>query len=110
MKILIINNNNPLRASGVVALDLFNGLRRKGHEVKLLVNEYSPDYPADIISMETPFDVKRKNFLYKIDRRIKLRKNFEFNNDYHFHRLREKDYSFDVKKLFSKAKISPDVI
>lgn len=106
----MINNNNPLRSSGVVALDLFNGLRRKGHEVKLLVNEYSSDYPADIISMETLFNVKSKNLLDKIDRRIKIRKTFESNNDYHFHRLREKDYSFNIKKLLKKARISPDVI
>ena len=106
----MINNNNPLRASGIVALDLFNGLRRKGHEVKLLVNEYSPDYPADIISMETLFNVKSKNLLDKIDRRIKLWKPTVTNPDYHFHRLKEKSYSFNVKKLLKKGKINPDII
>jgi glycosyltransferase involved in cell wall biosynthesis len=110
MKILMINCNNPLRASGIVALDLFNGLRSKGHKVKLLVNEYSPDYPQDIISLETLFLSERNNLISKVKRKLKLLKTEVKNPDYHFHRIKEQDSFYNIKKLLRKADIKPDII
>ena len=106
----MLNSNDPLRASGIVALDLFYGFRNKGHNVKLLVNEYNSNYPEDIISLDTPYKVWKKDIMDKINRRIKIRKTIKTDTNYHFHSLREQDSSFNVKNLLKKARIKPDVI
>ena len=51
MNILMIFRNNPFEASGAVTLDLFNEFKSKGHNVRLLVNQYHADYPDDIITV-----------------------------------------------------------
>ncbi len=58
MRVLLLNTHNPLKASGIVALDLFNQLKEKEHEVKLLVNNFDNDYPEGIISLESPLSAK----------------------------------------------------
>jgi len=110
MNILILNSNTPLRDSGIAALDLFNGFRNKGHNVKLLVNQYDSNYPEDIISMETYLLLKISILKDKINRRIKFRKPVQTDHAYHFHELKEQKSYYRVKRLLKKAKIKPDVI
>jgi glycosyltransferase involved in cell wall biosynthesis len=110
MKILILNSNDPLRASGIVALDFFNGFKSRGHTVKMLVNQYTPAYPEDIISMETPFLILKNDLINKLNKRLKFLKIVPTDENYHFHRIKEQHSYFSIKKLLRKAKIKPDVI
>jgi len=117
MNILILNTHNPFRASGIVALDLFNQLRSRGHEVKLLVNRFSEDYPEGIISLEKSFDAWRKIIKMKIEWRIdKIKKLLKYTNkvlwdsDYCFFQLNEKKRYYSTRKILKAAGIRPDII
>jgi glycosyltransferase involved in cell wall biosynthesis len=106
----MLNSNNPLRAAGIVALDLFNEFQKKGHTVRLLVNDYYSEYPDGIISMETSFMLWKNNMKEKVTRRIKFRKPIPTDSNYHFHELREQKSFYSVKSLLKSAGIKPDVI
>ena len=118
MKILIFNTNNPFIDSGVVALDLFNQLKNRGHEVKLLVNRYYPDYPEGIISLKSLTSVRCETILAKLEWRlkalfgkiIKVQKENPRNSDYCFFQLDEQKLIYKTKKLLKKADIKPDII
>lgn len=117
MNILILNKNNPTKESGVVALDLFNQLKSKGHEVKLLVNSFDKAYPEGIISLETLFSIRKKLFLAKLEWRvnklIKLGKNKEklpVNPDYCFFQIDEGQQLYKTRKLLKVAHNKPDII
>lgn len=103
MNILIINTNNPLVTSGNVGLDLFNGFTKKGHQVKLLVNQYGPDYPEGIICMETYFLFAKKKIQDKISRSLKLIKSIKKDSNYHFHKIKEQKVIYQTKALLKKA-------
>ncbi len=110
MEILILNCNTPLRASGIVALDLFNGFRNKGHHVKMMVNKYDSNYPEDIISMETFWLAMKKDLMEKITRRLKIENRRPTDINYHFHEIREKISYYSVKRILKCSGIKPDVI
>lgn len=110
MKILMLNYNNPMRSSGIVTLDLFNSFRARGHEVKLLVNTYAPDYPENIINLETQFLRKKKDLIKKIKKKLKLNNALPPDQRYHFHEVRENKSFYSVRKLLKKAGIKPDLI
>jgi len=110
MQILMLNCNTPLRASGIVALDLFNEFRSKGHNVKLLVNKYDPDYPEGIISMETWFLSKINDLKDKVNRRIKFRKSRPTDLNYHYQEIKEQKSFYRVKNILKRSGIKPDVI
>jgi glycosyltransferase involved in cell wall biosynthesis len=110
MNILIFNSNNPLQTSGIVSFDFFNGLKRNGHNVRLLVNSYDKNYPKDIISLETPFSISKNKFIERIRRRLPLRKAIATNPDYHYHVLWEKISLYKTKKLLRRANIKPEAI
>ena len=117
MNILLLNTHNPYKASGIVALDLFNQLKSRGHNVILLVNHFNPDYPEGIVSMETSYAAWRKSLNVKIEWRLnKLKKYLKikdkkiWDSDYCFFQLKEGKKYYSAKKLLHAAGIQPDVI
>ncbi|MBK7712967.1 MAG: glycosyltransferase [Bacteroidales bacterium] len=110
MEILILNCNTPLRASGIVALDLFNEFKKKGHNVRLMVNKYDSSYPEDIISMETWLLAKKNDLKERIYRRLKLRKSRPTDINYHYQEVREQKSFYSVRKILRRSGIRPDVI
>lgn len=114
----MLNSNDPLRASGIVALDLFNEFKRRGNTVKLLVYQYAPNYPEDIICIESFLIRNGKWFLEKFTRRLKIlmlklrlkKKDTITDPIYHFHELDEEKSFYKTKKILKRAGIVPDVI
>jgi glycosyltransferase involved in cell wall biosynthesis len=112
----MFNTYNPKLASGIVALDLFNQLQKKGYNAELLVNRYDPEYPEGIISMETWLMSLKRTMLYKLQwrydklkSRLKLKKN-NTNPDYRFFQLQEKKQIYKTERLIKKSDIKPDAI
>jgi len=68
MNILMFFGNHPLKTSGSVSLDLFNGFKKRGHNVKLLVSVYDKAYPEGVISMETLFLSYKDRVIDKLKR------------------------------------------
>jgi glycosyltransferase involved in cell wall biosynthesis len=115
MNILMLYTNNPFQASGIVALNIFNELKGNGHNVRLLTNRYDPDYPDGIISMESAFYSKWKTSIlkYKFDglkRRLKILKEIDYDNKYHFSEFAEKKLFYKTKNILKSAGIKPDII
>lgn len=111
MNILIINNSNPFYSSGIVSLDLLKEFQKKGHSVKLLVNEYSPDYPEEVKSIESFYSYWQIKFWNKVKSVLKLKNNTDITDPkYRFHELNEKKLYYATKLLLRKAKIKPDII
>jgi glycosyltransferase involved in cell wall biosynthesis len=117
MNILLLNTNNPLKDSGIVAFDLFNQLKNRNHEVKLLVNSYSNSYPDGIISMESSFSASRNLFISKFTWRINklksalnIKKQNRTDTNYFFLQLNEKKLFYKTKTILRKARIKPDII
>jgi glycosyltransferase involved in cell wall biosynthesis len=117
MNILIFNTHNPLKESGIVALDLFNQLKANGHNVRLLVNRYDKNYPEGVISAESFISSGWSKLFYKFEWRfIKLKKLFKLkekkqtNPNYYFSQLNEKKQIYDTDKLLKIADIKPDII
>ncbi len=117
MNILILNTHNPLKESGIVALDLFNQLKRSGHEVKLLVNCYIRNYPEGIISIESSFSARWKILMGKFEWRLnklrkllKVKEKYQKNPNYYFFEVDEKKQIYKTKRLIKLAGIKPDII
>ena len=110
MNILMIFRNNPFEASGAVTLDLFNEFKSKGHNVRLLVNQYNADYPADIISMETIYLFWKKKIINKLKRIFGLNNKINTDKRYHFHDINDQKTFYKSDKLLKKANIKPDAI
>ena len=113
----MFNTYSPYRASGIVALDLFNQLQKKGHKVKLLVNRYNPTYPEGVVSIEShPMSLKRTT-LYKFQWRyeklksyLKIKTKDLTNPDYRIFQLNEQKLIYNTDLLIKKASIKPDAI
>jgi glycosyltransferase involved in cell wall biosynthesis len=117
MNILMFNTYNPKLASGIVALDLFNLLVAKGHNVKLLVNRYDQKYPEGVVSIETRIKSIKRTILYKFQWRIdilrswlNLDKREHPDPDYRFFQLKEQKLIYKTDRLIKKAALKPDVI
>jgi glycosyltransferase involved in cell wall biosynthesis len=111
MNVLLLNQNDPLRASGIIAMDLYYELKKRGYNVKLLVNTYSDKYNEDIICLETKFQVwKYKNITKRFKQKFEFINPFKTDPHYYFHELREKKYFFSTEKLLKKAGFTPDII
>jgi hypothetical protein len=106
----MIFRNNPLATSGAVSFDLFNEFKAKGHNVKLLVNYYKPDYPDGIISMETTYLYWKNKVINKIKRTLGLQEKRNFVLRYHFHSFDDTKTLYSTKNLLKRAGIRPDVI
>ncbi|CAN5805515.1 hypothetical protein BH11BAC4_BH11BAC4_04460 [soil metagenome] len=110
MNILMIFRNHPFEASGAVTLDLFNDFKAKGHNVKLLVNKYSKDYPEGIVSMETAYLFWKNRVVYKLKTIFKLHKKDSTNHRYHFHEIDEQQTFYSTASILKKAGMKPDAI
>lgn len=113
----MFNTYNPNLASGIVALDFFNLLLAKGHNVKLLVNRYDANYPEGVVSMETKIKSIKRTALYKFQwryRKVKSRLKFDQREntdpDYRFFQLQEQKLIYKTGKLIKKAALKPDII
>jgi glycosyltransferase involved in cell wall biosynthesis len=117
MNILILNTHNPLKASGIVALDLFNQLKEKNHVVKLLVNNHDYGYPEGIISLESPLAARQKLMQEKIEWRLnklkqffKLKDKIKTDPNYFFFQLDEKKQIYKTRRILEAAGMKPDMI
>jgi len=110
MNIVIINNGNPYFSSGIVGLDLYKEFQKRGHHVRLLVNNYFPGYPEGVISIESFCLFWQKKILNKLKKILKLEAQDNTDPKFRFHELNEKKTYYKTKLLLKKAKIKPDVI
>lgn len=112
MNILLINYNNPFKESGIVVLDLFRQFKKKGHNVKVLVNNYSNDYPEGIISMETFLQSLKRRFYYKLKFHFNIDLNFfkKIDHKYCIFELNEKRRPYKTTKILKRANINPELI
>jgi glycosyltransferase involved in cell wall biosynthesis len=117
MNILLFNTHNPYREAGAVSLDLFNQLKRKGHNVRLLVNSYDSGYNEGITSVETKFLFDKRIFfeklnwrLNKVKKALRLHKSKISDPDYHFFQVNERKSVYNTDSLLKKARIRPDII
>ena len=110
MNILMIFRNHPFRASGAVTLDLFNEFKAKGHNVKLIVNQYDATYPEGIISMETYYLHWKNRGIKKIKRMLGLEKKIPTAKKYEFHDIDQQKKIYNTGKILKKANIKPDAI
>jgi glycosyltransferase involved in cell wall biosynthesis len=110
MNIVIINNNNPFKASGLVGYDFYRQFKERGYNVRLLANCYDKNYPPDIISLETPFIIEKNKLRRRIEKRLPFRKKISTNPDFHFHELKEMKKFYTTSRILKKAQIKPDII
>jgi glycosyltransferase involved in cell wall biosynthesis len=117
MNILMLYTHDPSTTSGTIPLDLLHEFKKKGHQAKLLVNSYNPNYPADVISMETVHSMRRKHFLQRVKRRVGIVKKGlgianEVNTDpkYHFLDLQEQKRYYHTREILKRADLKPDAI
>ena len=106
----MIFRNHPFEASGAVTLDLFNDFKARGHEVRLLVNQYDADYPEGIVSMETRYLFWKNKVAKKSKKIFGLNKVIPTDKKYHFHEIDEQRTFYKTDKILKKANIKPDAI
>lgn len=116
MKILILSNSNPYKIAGIVAKDLFEGLRNiPRNNVKLLVKVYDKHSNEDIESIDGFFHHYRKWIFRKIMRllvRLKIIKDkkIKTNIDYSVQDYDQTITYYSTEKILKKAGFKPDVI
>ena len=111
MNIIIINDGNPFYGSGNVGLDLFKAFQKRGYSVRLLVNEYIPDYPEGVISIESFYLFWQKKIINKFRKIFNLKTDtITVDPKYRFHELYEKKLYYKTNLLLRKARMNPDVI
>ena len=106
----MIFRNNPLKTSGAVSYDLFNDFKTKGHNVRLLVNQYEADYPEGIISLETAYLFWKNKIINKLKKTFRLSKDTATDKRYHFHEIDEQRTFYKTDRFLKKAGIKPDAI
>ena len=89
MNILILNSNNPLLTSGIISLDIFNALKSRGHNTRLLVTTYAENYPEGVVSMENRHSHLKKRIINKFRKVFNTGKKTDTDPNYHFHELDE---------------------
>lgn len=110
MNILILNSNNPLLTSGIISLDIYNALKSKGHNTRLLVTTYAENYPEGVVCMENRHSHLKKRIINKFHKVFKTGKVTDTDPNYHFHELDESVTLFSTGSLLRKAAIKPDII
>lgn len=116
-KILILTTNNPYKASGVLAYDIFQGFKQLGYTTKLVVESYD-NYEEGITCIQNKTDLKFKYLLPKIRNRIRKLKQKYFNiknrhetfDKYHFDSYLLRDKKYSTKKILKMTGFIPDVI
>jgi len=114
MNILIISMVNPFKTSGVVAYNLYKGLKNEGSNTKLLIKPYGKYNSKDIISMETSTDVFMEYWKHKLKRILNrlgiINKKITINPDYQIQEFDQTVQYYSTKKLLKKIKFKPDAI
>jgi glycosyltransferase involved in cell wall biosynthesis len=114
MNILIISTQNPHKTSGIVAFNLYNGLKDEMNNIKVLIKHYAVFDSEDFVSMETAFDVKRKKWKDRFERALKrigiVNRLNQTNPDYHIQDFDQTVQYYTTKKILKKITFKPDVI
>lgn len=114
MNILVISTQNPFRTSGIVAYNLYKGLKDGNNDVKVLIRSYETFDSEDFISMETPLDVQKERWKQKFKRLFArfgiLGRLDKTNPDYHVQDYDQTVLYFRTKAILKKVKFKPDVI
>ncbi len=113
--ILIISAANPYKSSGIVALDLLNGLSQfEDNKVKLLTKHCKSDNP-NVIAFLNPVQYclerianKFRKILYKLN----LKENYLLNTnpDYHVLDFDQTKTFYKTEQILKKAKFQPSHI
>lgn len=116
MKILILSNSNPYKTAGIVAKDLFEGLKNiPGNNVKLLVRLYDNHSDDDIESIDGCFHHYREWIFRKMKRllvilKIVKDKKFKTDRDYSVQDYDQTITYYSTEKIIKKVGFKPDVI
>jgi len=114
MNILIISTQNPFKTSGIVAFNLYNGLKDEKNNVKVLIKDYAEFESADFVSMETAFDVKKKKWKDRFERALRrfgiVNRLDSTHPDYHIQDFDQTVQYYSTKKILKKISFKPDVI
>ena len=112
MTILIISSAPKHKLFGSIPHELFEGLRSKGHRVKLVVKPYYQHKASDIVSLQGPYDDLLRRAKAKLVRSIGQfapllpRTDGNFNvQDY-----KEEINHFSTNEILKKADVTPDAI
>ncbi len=115
MKILILSTSDPYKSAGIVAKDMFDGFKKAGHQVKLLVRVWGNYKDKNIL----PVDSKPIHFYKRLIKRgtkylnkvgLFRSETVKTDSDYH---VQDIDQTFDyysTRKILKKAGFNPDVI
>jgi glycosyltransferase involved in cell wall biosynthesis len=119
MKILILSASHPYKTAGIVALDIYNGLKNiKGNNVKLVVKLWDRYKDKNIIPFEDSIDalIRKTNRFYRrfklLMTKLKLLNAISPNFDLNYE-IQDFDQTITycpTNKILSKAGIKPDVI
>jgi glycosyltransferase involved in cell wall biosynthesis len=123
MKILILTSSPIYNAAGIVALDLYNGLRGiEGNEVKMIVRPWKNYSDKNIIPIESYLDIcfqKLLNAIHSILNKFKkinfgYKKKFKSevitNPDYYIQDYDQTIIYFKTKKILKRAGFKPDIV
>lgn len=114
MNILIISTQNPFKTSGIVAFNLYKGLKDEKNNVKVLIKHYAEFDSADFVSMETAFDVKKKRWKDRFERALRrigiVNRLDRTHPDYHIQDFDQTVQYYSTKKILKKISFKPDVI
>ena len=114
MNILIISTQNPFKTSGIVAFNLYNGLKDEKNNVKVLIKDYAEFESADFVSMETASDVKKKKWKDRFERALRrfgiVNRLDSTHPDYHIQDFDQTVQYYSTKKILKKISFKPDVI
>lgn len=116
-RILILSSSNPFKKSaGIVALDLYHGLKKiKGNDVTLLIEEYGKFTDSNIISMKTRYKDKKSWIKRNIKRTLikySLLNNKLLNTDkdYYIQNYDQTKKYYSTQSILKKAGFHPDVV
>jgi glycosyltransferase involved in cell wall biosynthesis len=114
MNILIISTQNPFRTSGIVAYNLYRGLKDEKNNVKVLLKPFAKYDSEDFISFETPFDLFINKWKSRYERLI-VKLGFtgrldKTNPDYHIQDYDQTVQYYRTKVILKRVKFQPDVI
>lgn len=113
MNILIISTQNPFKTSGIVAYNLYKGLKEEGINTRMLIKYHGKYASKDIVFMETAME-SYFNFLNEKFKRVlirlRIRKEKVTNPDYHLQDYDQTIQFYNTKKIIKRIKFKPDAI
>ena len=115
MKILILTNSDPYKTAGVVAYNLFDGLKKRGHYTKMIVKTYGNYKNNDIVNIQKKSDViihKIKNKLKKIITKLfHIKKTVQpLKDHYGFHDFDHTKQYYKTEDVLKYIDFKPDII